>query len=151
VPALAADLVCRQVAVIVTVGGETSAATAKAATAKIPIVVNTGNRSGQAGARRQPEPALLQCMHAPPCMTSAVKRGGFQTHAKLIFTAGALLGEQCKTLCQSHLSHRCSHALERPILHLVFILSHTSAGKMYGRLALNDHAACLLLASNARP
>jgi hypothetical protein len=27
----------------------------------------------------------------------------------------------------------------------------TSAGKMYGRLALNDHAACLLLASNARP
>jgi hypothetical protein len=46
VPALAADLVCRQVAVIVTVGGETSAAAAKAATAMISIVVNTGNRSG---------------------------------------------------------------------------------------------------------
>jgi putative tryptophan/tyrosine transport system substrate-binding protein len=42
VPALAADLVRRQVTIIVTVGGETSAVAAKAATTTIPIVFNTG-------------------------------------------------------------------------------------------------------------
>jgi putative ABC transport system substrate-binding protein len=42
VPALAADLVRRQIAVLVTTGGETSAVAAKAATTTIPIVFNTG-------------------------------------------------------------------------------------------------------------
>jgi putative ABC transport system substrate-binding protein len=42
VPALVADLVRRQIAVIVTTGGETSAVAAKAATTTIPIVFNTG-------------------------------------------------------------------------------------------------------------
>jgi putative ABC transport system substrate-binding protein len=42
-PALATDLVRLQVAVIVTGGGETTAAVAKAATATIPIVFNTGS------------------------------------------------------------------------------------------------------------
>ena len=45
--ALALDRVQRQVAVIVTTGGETSAVAAKAATTSIPIVFNTGTtRSG---------------------------------------------------------------------------------------------------------
>ena len=42
VQALALDFVQRQVAVIVTTGGETSAVAAKAATTTIPIVFNTG-------------------------------------------------------------------------------------------------------------
>jgi hypothetical protein len=50
-----------------------------------------------------------------------------------------------------HLGHQCSHAPGRPILHLVFILSQISAGKMFRRLALNDYATRILLASNARP
>src|SRR5262249_19545428 len=39
-----------------------------------------------------------------------------------------------------HLGHQCSHAPGRPILHLVFILSQTSADKTFRRLALRSRS-----------
>ena len=60
-PALAADLVRRGVAVIVTSGGETPTVVAKAATASIPIVFNVGSDPVKIGTRRQSRPARRQC------------------------------------------------------------------------------------------
>src|SRR5262249_30212193 len=49
--------------------------------------------------------------------------------------ACGLISGQAST---GHLGHQCSHAPGRPILHLVFILSQTSAGTTFRRLALRS-------------
>ena len=69
-PALAADLVRRQVSVITTAGGEPSALAAKAATSTIPIVFTSGGDPVNLGLD-QPAPGGRQCYwHSPPLRAS---------------------------------------------------------------------------------
>src|SRR5262249_60194743 len=50
-----------------------------------------------------------------------------------------------------HLGHQCSHAPGRPILHLVFILSQTSAGKTFSMTRVEITQPEAWLPSNVRP
>src|SRR5262249_37151187 len=102
---------------------------------------------------------LTQCM-VRPCVARGLRRvggcavlhqcirpliGAFELRAIMDISARAIsLADRPE---RGHLGHQYSQAPERPILHLVFIVSQTSAGKMFRRLA--DHATWILLASNA--
>jgi putative ABC transport system substrate-binding protein len=73
-PALAADLVRRQVAVIVTVGGEVVAAAAKAATATMPIVFVVGTDPVRSG--------LVTNLHHPGGNTTGVSAFQIELESK---------------------------------------------------------------------
>ena len=60
-PALASDLVRRQVTAIAAVGGIHSGLAAKAATSTIPIVFVSAGDPGHVWSRHQPQPAEWQC------------------------------------------------------------------------------------------
>ena len=70
-PGMAADLVRRQVAVLVATGGEPAVVAAKAATSTIPIVFAIGGDPVEAGSRRQLEPPGRQYNRPDPIHLAA--------------------------------------------------------------------------------
>jgi len=107
-------------------------------------------------------PMLTQCMVRPCVAREFLRVGGCAVLHQCIrpligaFRAPGHHGYQraCDLVSgqvsTGHLGHQYSQAPGRPILHLVFVLSQTSAGKTFRR-SVTDHATCSLLASNARP
>jgi ABC-type uncharacterized transport system substrate-binding protein len=112
-PALAADLVNRRVAVLVGVGGDISALAAKQATSTIPIVFGTGsdpikagmvaslsrpggNATGYSLLTNQMEPKRLSMLHdqatfrliRPPVIRLRAARGPFYRRAASVFYVG---------------------------------------------------------------
>ena len=79
-PALAADLIQRRIAVLVTTGGEPSALAAKATTSTVPIVFTTGGDPVKIG--------LVDSLNRP---------GGNATGVSLLTTAPESSGSDCFT------------------------------------------------------
>ena len=106
-PALAAELVRRRVAVIATNGGPAAAFAAKAATTTIPIVFMRRRRPGQAWSCRQPRPAGRQ---PDRCQFShwRVDRKAAGTSAR----ACARSRSRCRA-CQSGQYYECRDHVER--------------------------------------